>query len=143
MGVGKLIEWPKDTMLAPGNEGVAMKIRATEGSIGYVEFWYARQQQPQYCDAQNRAGQFITPTPEAGDLALSGRVAVVKQLDASVADPATSGAYPIPSYSWLLLYPHYLDKNKAGALRDFVDGACRGKRRTRRRSLVTSRCRRM
>ena len=50
-----------------------------------------------------------------------GTVAVVKQLDASVADPATSGAYPIPSYSWLLLYPHYPDKNKAGALHDFVE----------------------
>lgn len=121
MAVGKLIEWPKGTMLAPGNEGVAMKIRATEGSIGYVEFWYARQQHLSTATLQNRAGKFITPTPEAGDLALSGRVAVVKQLDASVADPATSGAYPIPSYSWLLLYPHYLDKNKAGALHDFVE----------------------
>jgi phosphate transport system substrate-binding protein len=121
MAIGKLIEWPKGTTLAPGNEGVALKIRATEGSIGYVEFWYARQHRLQTAVLQNRAGKFIAPTPEAGDLALSGRVAVVKQLDGSVADPATSGAYPIPSYSWMLLYPHYLDKNKAGALHDFVE----------------------
>ena len=42
MGVGKLIDWPKDTVLAPGNEGVARKIAASDGAIGYVEFWYAR-----------------------------------------------------------------------------------------------------
>ena len=45
----------------------------------------------------------------------------MRQLDASVADPATAGAYPIPSYSWMLLYPHYLDRSKAAALRDFVE----------------------
>ena len=121
MSVGKLIDWPKGTALAPGNEGVARKIAASEGSIGYVEFWYARQFGLQTATPQNRAGKFITPTPEAGDLALSGRVALVKQLDASAADPATSGAYPIPSYSWMLLYPHYLDKSKAVALHDFVE----------------------
>jgi len=38
MGVGKLIDWPKGTMLAPGNEGVAGRIKISEGSIGYVEF---------------------------------------------------------------------------------------------------------
>jgi phosphate transport system substrate-binding protein len=119
--VGKLIDWPKGTALAPGNEGVARKIAASEGSIGYVEFWYARQFGLQTATLQNRAGKFITPTPGAGDLALSGRVALVKQLDASAADPATSDAYPIPSYSWMLLYPHYPDKSKAVALHDFVE----------------------
>jgi phosphate transport system substrate-binding protein len=121
MAAGKLIEWPKGTVLAPGNEGVARTIATSEGAIGYIEFWYARQFGLRTATLQNRAGKFITPTPQAGDLALSGRVALVKQLDASVADPATSGAYPIPSYSWMLLYPHYLDKNKAVALHDFVE----------------------
>jgi phosphate transport system substrate-binding protein len=121
MAAGKLIEWPKGTVLAPGNEGVARKIATSEGSIGYIEFWHARQFGLRTATLQNRAGKFITPTPQAGDLALSGRVALVKQLDASVADPATSGAYPIPSYSWMLLYPHYRDKSKAVALHDFVE----------------------
>jgi phosphate transport system substrate-binding protein len=38
MGVGKLVDWPKGTMLAPGNEGVAGRIKVSEGSIGYVEW---------------------------------------------------------------------------------------------------------
>ncbi len=54
----------------------------------------------------------------SGDLALSGRVALVKQLDQSVADPFTAGAYPIPSFSWMFIYPVYKDRAKASALRD-------------------------
>jgi phosphate transport system substrate-binding protein len=121
MGVGKLINWVKGTTLAPGNEGVASKIQASADSIGYVEFWYARQFGLQMAALQNRAGKFIAPNADSGDLALSGRVAQVKQLDISVADPVTAGAYPIPSYSWMLLYPHYRDRVKATALHDFVE----------------------
>jgi phosphate transport system substrate-binding protein len=46
---------------------------------------------------------------------------MVKQLGASVADPMTSGAYPIPSFSWMLIYPGYRNKAKSTALRDFVE----------------------
>jgi phosphate transport system substrate-binding protein len=121
MNVGKLVEWPKGTTLAPGNEGVASKIKASEGSIGYVEFWYVQNFGLQMATLQNKAGRFIAPSADTGELALTGRVALVKQLDISVADPATSGAYPIPSYSWMLLYPHYRDATKGAALRDFVE----------------------
>jgi phosphate transport system substrate-binding protein len=121
MRVGKLVDWPKGTTLAPGNEGVASKIQVSEGSIGYVEFWYAQKFGLQIATLQNKASKFIAPSADSGDLALSGRVALVKQLDISVADPATPGAYPIPSYSWVLLYPHYRDKAKGMALHDFVE----------------------
>jgi phosphate transport system substrate-binding protein len=121
MQVGKLVNWPNSTVLAPGNEGVASKIQASEGSIGYVEFWYVKKFSLQMATLQNKAGKFIAPSADSGGLALSGRVALVKLLDISVADPATSGAYPIPSYSWMLLYPYYRDKTKGAALRDFVE----------------------
>jgi phosphate transport system substrate-binding protein len=121
MKVGKLNNWPTGTTLAPGNEGVATKVKESDGSIGYVEFWYCRQFGLQMATLQNKSGKFIAPSADSGDLALSGRVALIKQLDISVADPATSGAYPMPSYSWMLLYPHYRDKAKAMALHDFVE----------------------
>ena len=123
MKVGKLISWPTGTTLAPGNEGVASKIKATAGSIGYVEFWYAQRFGLAVATLQNKAGKFITPSAASGDLALSGRVAMVKQLDQSVADPFTPGAYPIPSFSWMLIYPVYKDKTKATAMRDFAEWA--------------------
>jgi phosphate transport system substrate-binding protein len=121
MRVGKLIDWPAGTTLASGNEGAAAKIRSVPGSVGYVEFSFAQRSGLRMAALENKAGNFVTPTASAGELALSGRVAEVKRLDASVADPATSAAYPVPSYSWMLLYPHYLDKKKAAALRDFAD----------------------
>ena len=121
MGVGKVVDWPKGTMLAPGNEGVAGKIKISDGSIGYVEYWFAQRLGLRMAAVQNKAGAFITPTANAGQLALSGRVAQAKELDASVADPANPGAYPITTYSWMFLYPRYSDRTKAVALRDFAE----------------------
>lgn len=121
MGVGKLIDWPKGTMLATGNEGVAGRIKISDASIGYVEYWFAQRLELRMAAVQNKAGAFITPTANAGQLALSGRVAQVRELDASVADPADPGAYPITTYSWMFLYPRYTDRAKAVALREFAE----------------------
>jgi phosphate transport system substrate-binding protein len=104
MGVGKLFEWPSGVLLAPGNEGVAARIRLCEGSIGYVEYWFAQRLGLRMAALQNRSGEFITPTANSGQLALSGRVAQVKELAASVFDPTSPGSYPITTYSWMLLY---------------------------------------
>jgi len=123
MKVGKLINWPANAALAPGNEGVASRIKATAESIGYMEFWYAQRFGLPMATLQNKAGKFITPSATSGDLALSGRVAQVQQLDHSVADPFTAGAYPIPSFSWMLVYPAYREKAKATALREFAEWA--------------------
>jgi phosphate transport system substrate-binding protein len=121
MGVGKVIDWPKGTMLAPGNEGVAGRIKVSEGSIGYVEFWFAQRLGLRMAAVQNKAGAYITPTAHSGELALLGRVAQAKQLDVSVADPPDPGAYPVTTYSWMLLYPRYPDRTKGAALRDFAE----------------------
>jgi phosphate transport system substrate-binding protein len=123
MGVAKMIEWPKGTMLAPGNEGVAGRIKISEGSIGYVEYWFAQRLGLRMAALQNRAGSYITPTANSGELALSGRVAEVKELDASVADPSAPGAYPITTYSWMFLHPRYGDQAKGKALREFAEWA--------------------
>ena len=123
MRVGKLIEWPKGTMLVLGNEGVAGRIKISEGSIGYVEYWFAQRLALRMAALQNKAGSYITPTFSAGERALSGRAAQVKELDASVSDPAGPGAYPIATYSWMFLYPRYADQAKGKAMRDFTEWA--------------------
>jgi len=120
LGVGKVIEWPAGVLLAPGNEGVAARIRLTEGSIGYVEYWFAQRLGLRMAALQNKAGAYITPTEHSGELALSGRVTQVKELAASVADPAGAGAYPITTYSWMFLYGRGADQAKATAVRDFA-----------------------
>ena len=87
-GVGKLIDWPAGILLAPGNEGVAARIRLSEGSIGYVEYWFAQRLGLRMAALQNKSGAFITPTSRSGELALSARVAKVQELAVSVADPS-------------------------------------------------------
>jgi phosphate transport system substrate-binding protein len=121
MSSGKVVDWSPGTMLAPGNEGVAGRIKISEGSIGYIEYWFAQRLRLHMAALQNKAGSYITPTAKSGELALSGRVAQVKELDASVADPADSGAYPITTYSWMFLYPHYADRAKGAGVRDFAE----------------------
>jgi len=120
MDVGKFVEWPSAVLSAPGNEGVAARIRLSEGSIGYVEYWFAQRLGLRMAALQNKAGTFITPTEHSGELALSGRVARVQELAASVADPSGADAYPLVTYSWMFVYSRYADQAKAMALREFA-----------------------
>ena len=120
MGVGKLIEWPPDILPAQFNEGVAARIRLSEGSIGYVEYWFAQRLGLKMAALQNKTGAYITPTEHSGEQALSGRVAQLKELAASVADPSSAGAYPITTYSWMFLHGRYPDRVKGAAVRDFA-----------------------
>lgn len=144
MDVGKFIEWPGAVLSAPGNEGVAARIRLSEGSIGYVEYWFAQRLGLRMAALQNKAGSFITPTAHAGELALSGRVAQVQELAASVADPSGADAYPLVSYSWMLAYAQYADPAKATVLREFAGWSTvrsrTGLRRAARLSAAFVRC---
>jgi phosphate transport system substrate-binding protein len=121
MDVGKFIEWPSAVLPASGNEGVAARIRLSEGSIGYVEYWFAQRLGLRMAALENKAGNFITPTAHAGELALSGRVAQVQELAASVADPSGTDAYPVVSYSWMLIHAQYADQAKETVLREFAN----------------------
>src|SRR5215472_6587005 len=73
LGVGKLIEWPGSAMLASGNEGVASRIKISEGSIGYVEFGFAKRLGLPMAQLQNKAGEFVVPSDAGAQLALSAR----------------------------------------------------------------------
>jgi phosphate transport system substrate-binding protein len=121
LGVGKLIEWPSGAMFATGNEGVASRIKISEGSIGYVEYGFAKRLGLPMAVLQNKAAAFVEPSDAAGLLALAGASPKTPaDLDSSVIDPSGAGAYPIVTFSWLLLYRQYTDQEKGAALRDFV-----------------------
>jgi phosphate transport system substrate-binding protein len=57
MGVGKLIDWPEGTMLGP--RSVAGRSKISEGSIGYVEYWFAQRLGLRIAVVQNKAGSYI------------------------------------------------------------------------------------
>jgi phosphate transport system substrate-binding protein len=121
LGVGKLVEWPASAMLASGNEGVAARIKISEGSIGYVEYGFAKRLGLPMAVLQNKAGKFVSPDDTAGLQSLSEASAKTPAgLNQSIVDPAGANAYPIVTFSWLLLYRRYDDPQKGPAVRDFV-----------------------
>ncbi len=114
-GSGKSIEWPAGQG-AKGNEGVTAQVKQSPGGIGYVEYTYARENQLDMAALQNKAGEFITPTPEAAAKSLEGEKPN-EQFVISVPDPAGKGAYPIVSLTYVLLYSNY-SAPKGSTLRD-------------------------
>jgi phosphate transport system substrate-binding protein len=119
-GVGKVIQWPSVAMLARGNEGMASKIKISQGSIGYVEYGFALRLGLQMAVLENKDGQFVAPTPQSGAAALTPSVdAGLETLESSTINPPAPDAYPIVTYSWFLLYPSY-PAEKARALISFL-----------------------
>ena len=120
-GVGKLVEWPQIAMIARGNEGVASRIKISEGSIGYVEWGFARRLGLPVALLQNKAGEFVAPTEETGTAALAASAGHdLERLSTSMANPGGRETYPIVTYSWLLLYEDYPEQ-EAQAIGSFVD----------------------
>ena len=102
-GIGKLVAWPQGAMIARGNEGVASRIKISEGAIGYVEFGFARRLGLPVALLENKEGRFVAPSPEAGAAAISASAGLdLDGLAASIANPPGAEAYPIVTYSWLL-----------------------------------------
>ena len=75
-------------MIARGNEGVASRIKISEGSIGYVEFGFARRLGLTVAPLENKEGRFVAPSPEAGAAAISASAGLdLDGLAASIVNP--------------------------------------------------------
>jgi phosphate transport system substrate-binding protein len=117
-GVNKMPSWPVGTR-SKGNEGVTASLKTTPGSIGYIEYGYAKSQNMPMAQLENKAGKFIAPTTASGQAALAS-VEMPENMIAWASDPAGDGAYPIVTFTWLILYGQYKEAAKLNALRDFV-----------------------
>ena len=108
-------------MLARGNEGVAARIKNSEGSLGYVEYHFAKRLGLPMAQLQNKAGRYIEPNERSGQVALAAHVkSLPDNLRLFLPDPDGEASYPIVSLSWLLLYDHYQEREKAEAVKRFV-----------------------
>jgi phosphate transport system substrate-binding protein len=117
-GTGKLIDWPGAAMTAIGNEGVAHKVQISHGSIGYMEYGFARRLELPVATLQNQAGNYVAPDAESGRAALAAAAAdLPADLRLFIPDPAGPDSYPIVSLSWILLHDSYGDAAKAAALK--------------------------
>ena len=118
VGEGKSVSWPAGVG-GKGNDGVTALIKQTPGTIGYVEFGYAKQNSLSMAELQNKAGKFVAPTAKSGASTLAS-VEFPENLRIWPSDPAGAEDYPIATFTWLLLYGKYDDAKVAGTLKEIV-----------------------
>ncbi|KYC40971.1 phosphate ABC transporter substrate-binding protein [Scytonema hofmannii PCC 7110] len=122
VGAGKAIAWPIG-IGAKGNEGVTAHIQQLTGTIGYVEYSYAMQNNLSVAALENKAGRYVMPTLDSAAKTLEKIELPSKNLIAFITDPADPRSYPIVTYTWLLSYQKYQDPQKAQVIKKFVDWA--------------------
>jgi phosphate transport system substrate-binding protein len=104
-----------------GNEGVTGVVKQLEYSIGYVELIYAIQNKLKYASIKNLEGEFVAPTLES--VTKSGEVTLPQMpetLTMSIINAKGPGAYPIASYTYLLVYEKHKDPAKGKLVKDFL-----------------------
>jgi phosphate transport system substrate-binding protein len=121
-GTGTTVNWASSDkfIAAPKNDGITATIKQTPGSIGYIEYGFAKLTKLPMASLENQAGKFVKPSLESGQAALAN-VEMPPDLRAWLPDPEGEGAYPIVTYTWLLFYKKYDDPAKAAAIRDVVE----------------------
>jgi phosphate transport system substrate-binding protein len=121
---GTSVNW-KVGMGGKGNEGVAGYVRNIQGSIGYVELIYALQNKITYGSVKNAAGNFVKASLESTTAAASG-VKMPVDYRVSITNSPAKDAYPIASFTWLLIPQQSKDANKGRILREFVEWMATG-----------------
>ncbi|MBD0388095.1 MAG: phosphate ABC transporter substrate-binding protein PstS [Nostoc sp. C3-bin3] len=121
VGEGKTVNWPVGVG-AKGNEGVTAQVQQTQGSIGYVEYGYAKQNSLKFAALENKGGQFVVPTEESASKTLASAT-LPPDLRLFISDPEGADSYPIVTYSWLLVYKKYPDAAKAKAMEAAIEYA--------------------
>jgi phosphate transport system substrate-binding protein len=116
-GVDKSVPW-KESIAAQGNDGVAALVQLTPGAIGYIEYGYAKLTGLPMAALENKSHRFILPDDKgkSGEKALEGAT-VPDDLQIRVSDPTSREAYPIVTYTWILVRKHYEDKREADTLK--------------------------
>jgi phosphate transport system substrate-binding protein len=120
VGADKSPKWPVGQG-GKGNEGVTGQIKQQPDTIGYVELAYAVQNKLPVALIKNKAGSFIEPNIDAVTAAAAGAIAdTPKDLRVSITDAGGATAYPISSYTYILVYQDQKDAAKGKALVDFL-----------------------
>ena len=116
-GAATLVNSPGNAMRAKGNEGVAGLLQHSVGGVGYVGYEFAHNYGLRTAVLENKAGNFVPPNEENIRAALDS-ADMPENLRVYVPDPVGQGAYPIATFTSILLRKNYADAAKARALRD-------------------------
>ena len=120
VGYATSVNWPVG-LGGKGNEGVTQQVKQTEGAIGYVELIYALSNNLPYAAIKNAAGQFVEPSlPSVTAAAASAKLKADTDFRVSITNPPGAEAYPIASFTWLLVHKDTKDAAKAKVIKDFL-----------------------
>jgi phosphate transport system substrate-binding protein len=124
-GRAKEVAWPIG-LGGKGNDGVAGQVKQIPGAIGYVELAYARQNKLAFASIKNVTGAFVGPSVESATAAADGVAARLNpktDYRISIANAPGAQAYPITSFTWLIVYQDQTDPIKGKKLVDFMKWA--------------------
>jgi len=122
VGMGKQVQWPVGQG-GKGNEGVTAVVQQTAGSIGYVEQGYADNNDLTYGSVENKDGKFVKASPETVSKAGAGAVSGISGqiLAANIWDQPGAEAYPISSFTYLIVYKDMKNLRSKEAAQTLVD----------------------
>ncbi len=119
VGSSTSVRWPKG-MGGKGNENVAGLIRQLPGSIGYVELIYAVQNKIEYGSVRNASGAFLRGSLEGVTAAAASAPKMPADFRVSITNAPGKDAYPISSFTYLLVPQQSKDPAKGKILADFL-----------------------
>lgn len=121
VGRGTAVRWPAG-LGGKGNEGVTAQVKLLEGGLGYVEMGYAIANGLPFAALKNASGNFVAPSLESASIAAEG-IAWTDDTDfrVSITNPDGANAYPISSFTWLLIYRDNPKAETAARIRDFLN----------------------
>ena len=119
-GAGTAVQWPAGVG-AKGNEGVTGQVKQTPNSIGYTELIYAAENNLPVASIKNAGGQFVRPTLDSTTAAAASAAGEIPDdMRVSITNAPGATAYPISSFTYLLVYKEQTDQLKGKALVDFL-----------------------
>ena len=118
-GKGTSVKWPVG-LGGKGNEGVAGMIRQMQGGIGYIELIYAVQNKIDYGSVKNAAGTFVKASLDSVTAAAASAKSMPADFRVSITNAPGKDAYPISSFTWLLIPEKSKEANKGKILADFL-----------------------
>ncbi|MGC2448727.1 MAG: phosphate ABC transporter substrate-binding protein PstS [Candidatus Sulfotelmatobacter sp.] len=120
VGADTSVKWPIG-MGGKGNEGVAGLIRQLSGSIGYVELIYAVQNNIPYGSVRNSSGAFVKASLQGVTAAAASAPKMPADFRVSITNAPGKDAYPVSSFTWLLIPQQSKDSAKGKILNDFLN----------------------
>jgi phosphate transport system substrate-binding protein len=123
VGAGTAVKWPVGVG-GKGNEGVAANVQRIKGSIGYVEYAYAKKNKMQHTQLKNRDGQFVQPDDESFKAAAAGADwAKTPGFAVVLTDQPGKTSWPITGASFILMHKAKTDMAKGKEVLKFFDWA--------------------